>query len=1058
MTKVYVSSTFVDLKECREQVKLLLRRLNYEDVAMEYYVSEEQRPIERCLSDVAECDLYIGIFAWRHGWVPPENNPEGYSITEMEYRTAGKHGKHRLIFLLDADALWPRSAMDKNLAQIERLRDELSSNHGRMTFNSADHIASIVAPSVDKWRREHLPSSNHANAISLDVEGYFAALTKRYQRLDLDALTPPQKEEFLQLELSSVFVEQSVREDVPAIELPKEVWEKLERNRDIHADDLPAGITLEDIRRVKESFTEKPTRPVLDVLTDAPCNYSIILGDPGSGKSTLARYLLLSLIRSDNEKLNAAFPNYLPLLIELRHFIGVKADYKECKTFLDFWSHLNETEGYHLDREALHQYLREDGRAVVVFDGLDEIFNPAQREEIARQIVGFSSTYPKVRIVVTSRVIGYRRRILSDAGFTHFTLQDLNKSQVRNFVEQWYSLALHDRPEEVAVRIERITRSFEESSSIRQLAGNPMLLTIMAIIGKNQELPRERWKLYEHAASVLIQHWDVKKHLEDRFHSTHASYIGEEDKKELLRRLAYKMQGGEGGLAGNYIHRDDLQAEFESYLISRYAEQPAKAKEIASVMIDQFRERNFILSSYGAGLHGFIHRAFLEYFCATAIVHRFEKAQEITFEQLKSDLYGVHWKDESWHEVLRLVCGMISTKFAAEIIDYLANDLDRPWPKEFKEVPWNIALAVQCFAEVRNLPEIPETSKNLLEVLCSALDHPAFHSYEIQRGDFFSRQILPYVQEIGKDWPEREVLIQWLLKRKSFKNHWRMVGVFDRFIGSLGEGQEAIHRAVLKYVTHRNVGHRVLAPRALAVGWGGNPQTPALLFQRIESEKNDTVRYYLLSAIGAHYYKHRFTLPLLHRIALDPDEQDWTQVIAIGILGEHFSKHPKTFPLLKRLITQSTNSYVKEHAVRSLSIMKNDARVVRLLKQITPHAEDRLLVVCLDVLLKHSPKDEVAFAVIQQRIPIVSHKYLSFRLMDSMVEHFPDRTETLQFLLRQAKEDSKWEKRLYPLHLLFRHFNNQDTVVSFLRERSRIDPSKRIRNSVKEWLETLTNS
>ena len=38
-------------------------------------------------------------------------------------------------------------------------------------------------------------------------------------------------------------------------------------------------------------------------------------------------------------------------------------------------------------------------------------------------------------------------------------------------------------------------QAFSASPSVRQLTGNPMLLTIMAIIGKHQELPRDRWKL-----------------------------------------------------------------------------------------------------------------------------------------------------------------------------------------------------------------------------------------------------------------------------------------------------------------------------------------------------------------------------------------------------------------------------------------------------------------------------------------------------------------------------------------------------------------------------------
>jgi hypothetical protein len=41
----------------------------HEDVAMEYYVAEENRAVDRCLADVSACDLYVSIFAWRYGRV-----------------------------------------------------------------------------------------------------------------------------------------------------------------------------------------------------------------------------------------------------------------------------------------------------------------------------------------------------------------------------------------------------------------------------------------------------------------------------------------------------------------------------------------------------------------------------------------------------------------------------------------------------------------------------------------------------------------------------------------------------------------------------------------------------------------------------------------------------------------------------------------------------------------------------------------------------------------------------------------------------------------------------
>ena len=251
----------------------------------------------------------------------------------------------------------------------------------------------------------------------------------------------------------------------------------------------------------------------------------------------MSRYVLLSLIGlpyvlDANEKLRQSFPDHLPLLVELRLFASVRAEGK-CDTFLDFLDYLGRTEGRGLNCEALHDYLKNDGRAVVIFDGLDEIFDPNDRETVSRQIVGFATLYPKVRILVTSRIVGFPQKVMESGGFTVFTLQDLDEAQVKQFVGQWYALALSDRPAEAEQRSQRILRSFAESASIRQLAGNPMLLTIMTIIGKHQELPRERWKLYDHAASVLIEHWDINKHLRNHRLLNHGDFIGEDEKEGI---------------------------------------------------------------------------------------------------------------------------------------------------------------------------------------------------------------------------------------------------------------------------------------------------------------------------------------------------------------------------------------------------------------------------------------------------------------------------------------------------------------------------------------------
>jgi Domain of unknown function (DUF4062) len=109
MARIFLSSTSKDLEEYRETVRIALRRMGHEDVAMEYFVAEDKLPLDRCLQEVASCDLYVGIFVWRYGHVP-----DGYdkSMTELEYREALKTGKECLIFLLHEDEPWSPKFVD----------------------------------------------------------------------------------------------------------------------------------------------------------------------------------------------------------------------------------------------------------------------------------------------------------------------------------------------------------------------------------------------------------------------------------------------------------------------------------------------------------------------------------------------------------------------------------------------------------------------------------------------------------------------------------------------------------------------------------------------------------------------------------------------------------------------------------------------------------------------------------------------------------------------------------------------------------------------------------
>lgn len=82
---------------------------------MEEYVAQDQRVEFACTGDVVGCDVYLGVFAWRYGYVPDDANPNKLSITEMEYGAAEAKPMTRLTFPLKEKARWPARKKDPDL-------------------------------------------------------------------------------------------------------------------------------------------------------------------------------------------------------------------------------------------------------------------------------------------------------------------------------------------------------------------------------------------------------------------------------------------------------------------------------------------------------------------------------------------------------------------------------------------------------------------------------------------------------------------------------------------------------------------------------------------------------------------------------------------------------------------------------------------------------------------------------------------------------------------------------------------------------------------------------
>ena len=181
MTTIYLSSTYEDLKDYRHAVYEALRKSGHDVKAMEDYVAADTRPVEQCLKDVEQADIYVGLFAFRYGYIPPSqhNNPNGLSITELEYRCAEAFGKPRLAFLAKDDAGIPLKHVDAYTGdgdkgeRIKALRQHLLTEKLASQFSSPHELSALVLAAIAK----HLAEQKRLEPVKAQESSGTAAVT-----------------------------------------------------------------------------------------------------------------------------------------------------------------------------------------------------------------------------------------------------------------------------------------------------------------------------------------------------------------------------------------------------------------------------------------------------------------------------------------------------------------------------------------------------------------------------------------------------------------------------------------------------------------------------------------------------------------------------------------------------------------------------------------------------------------------------------------------------------------------------------------------------------------
>jgi formylglycine-generating enzyme required for sulfatase activity len=483
---------------------------------------------------------------------------------------------------------------------------------------------------------------------------------------------------------------------------------------------LPGWGEIHRLRQRVAGATETVLAGVDEVLD----TYSrlVVLGDPGSGRTTLSRYLALLYARDlaegtalVQEKLGLDERGRLPILLLARQIGAFLCAHRPVDdgteghaVLLEFIFRSLENERIQLPADFFDESLTQ-GQAVILVDGLDEVADPDLRRRISRLVEAFTQAYADCRYIVASRAVGYTGPVRLGAGYETTTVQDFSMADVERFLANWHwlvAISQMGQGENIEVYAKIQTRQLLEairaSSRIRELAANPLLLTVIAMVHHDRvRLPDRRAELYSEALDVLLGKWEEAKGVKE-VPILVGKPFGSGDKRMTLQNLALRMHEKKlTQIAAEDLHRwlDETFAE-----IVRPPQEPGHA---TNRFLQVMEERTGLLIQR-EGVYAFSHLSFQEYLTALAVA-----AQDdyVAYTLARAP-------DPWWREVILLEAGYLSTQSderTTRLIQAIAELRDEPEPYH------NLVLAAECLRDVGSSRVhgslVTEVQQRLLQML-----------------------------------------------------------------------------------------------------------------------------------------------------------------------------------------------------------------------------------------------------------------------------------------------------------------------------------------------------
>ena len=408
----------------------------------------------------------------------------------------------------------------------------------------------------------------------------------------------------------------------------------------------------------------------------------LILGDPGSGKTCFVKYEMLAYCRPPSDS-GSWYEQHLPIYVPLAEATDLL---RTNDDFLVTCSTIAARRKLKLPPDAIVQSLS-DGRAAFFFDGLDEVGRVDERVRLMGKVEEVVTKFAQYgnRFVLASRPVAVQSVDVPKV-FTYLHLKGLTDDEIRVLAERVLTTRLGTEEQgsltnEERELVQRLLEYVNDTTGLRRISRNPLLLTLLVLIYANTgALSARRHVVYTQAVRTLVSY---------RHRETREQVLPEADLRTQLGRLAYAIyQRQVNELPSRTEVINTLAPDFD-VPSSGEVDKPAQVAEFirrvaegTGLLVVHPRENS------GAGdddLVSFMHHSFLEYYAAVGFL-----AKDLG-EELPSLVANPQWRD-----VITLLFGLLSEH--RDISAYIQCVLELE-PDMEEITNHRLLLAIECAVE-----------------------------------------------------------------------------------------------------------------------------------------------------------------------------------------------------------------------------------------------------------------------------------------------------------------------------------------------------------------------